>query len=251
MTDPSGAQLLSLVGHWLSLWLGLYLFVRRPRSLPTMLVGAAIVSVSLYVLGTALLFESHAVSEATEWWAAFATSWVYFGPVLLLHGMLRLTRGSAAPRTVRACARLRRRRGGVRDELERHAASTSPTCRNSPTPTRRLNLGQGRSMHFRWSRSLRTAGARAGRDRAPPSAAPRPSARLRRHLDLLLSARWSCWSRRRPCSRTPWPRTRFPRASSSRCSWSAVWCSPGRSHGTRACSKGSSCAATWGRRCLG
>ena len=91
MREPDGLQLFTLVVHWLSLWLGLYLIDRRPRSQPTVLTGAAVVSMSLYVLGTALLFDPQPISAAREWWGGFATCLVYFAPVLLLHAMLRLT----------------------------------------------------------------------------------------------------------------------------------------------------------------
>ena len=41
MADLSAVQLLTIVTHWLALWLGLYLLSRRPRSAATALAGLA------------------------------------------------------------------------------------------------------------------------------------------------------------------------------------------------------------------
>ena len=57
MTESPYATL-SLLLHWLSLWLGLYLLSRRPRTAVNVLVGGAIVCMSTYLLCIVLLVLS-------------------------------------------------------------------------------------------------------------------------------------------------------------------------------------------------
>ena len=51
----SVSELISLAAHWLTLWLGLSLLSRRPRSTATMLVAAAFLVVSAYLLSVVFL----------------------------------------------------------------------------------------------------------------------------------------------------------------------------------------------------
>lgn len=96
------SAVLSLVAHWLSLWLGLYLISRKPRTAVSVLAGAAIVSMSSYLLCTVLLVAVPELSQAV-WVAKVLGPWSCFAPVLLLHAICRLvSRRSRADRAVLA-----------------------------------------------------------------------------------------------------------------------------------------------------
>jgi hypothetical protein len=91
-----------LLVFWLSLWLGLYLLSRRPRSAVTVLTGLAYVALSTYVLSTAVLAAPERVPHDMIWGGYLSVA--PFAPALLLHAFLRLT-GTRLPhhRAVLAC----------------------------------------------------------------------------------------------------------------------------------------------------
>jgi len=96
LTGTSLSIAISLIGHWLFLWLGFYLLSRRPRSTASKLAAAALLCVSVYMLGTSLLWMSTTRAEAVLW-SRLLTQWSFFAPVLWLNTMFALT-GSRMPR---------------------------------------------------------------------------------------------------------------------------------------------------------
>lgn len=84
------SELLTLVVHWLTLWLGLYLLSRRPRSAATALAGLAFLTLSGYLVNTAILFAPEPSAEAV-FWGSWVGVWVPLAPALLLHAFLYLT----------------------------------------------------------------------------------------------------------------------------------------------------------------
>ena len=88
--------LLTLIAHWLSLWLGLYLLSRRPRSLTMALAAGAYLVLSMYFLRTS--FQLMPLPDATaDTLGSWLGNWIPLAPVLLLHAFLRLT-GQRLPR---------------------------------------------------------------------------------------------------------------------------------------------------------
>src|SRR5690606_24954901 len=82
-------EMVTLVAHWLSLWLGLYLLSRRPRSAALSLAGLSFVAISAYLLCDALLLvpaSMEAAIAAGKWLGGL----VSFAPAFLLHAYLRL-----------------------------------------------------------------------------------------------------------------------------------------------------------------
>ena len=90
LIGPLGSsELLSLVAHWLSLWLGLSLLTRRPRSAASSLAGASFVVLASYLLSTALLLTPES-GRADLFWGNWLGDWVAIAPPLLLHAYVRL-----------------------------------------------------------------------------------------------------------------------------------------------------------------
>ena len=92
----SVSELISLAAHWLTLWLGLSLLSRRPRSSATVLVAAAFLVVSAYLLSVVFLLTPES-GRADLFWNRWLGGWEFFAPVLLLHAFLVLT-GTRLPR---------------------------------------------------------------------------------------------------------------------------------------------------------
>lgn len=90
--QPAGLALLA--GHWLALWLGLYLIGRRPRSGATVLAGLAYLALATYLSAAAILLAPERFPNELIWVGALC--FTPFAPVLLLHAFLRLT-GSGLP----------------------------------------------------------------------------------------------------------------------------------------------------------
>jgi hypothetical protein len=88
--------LLTLAAQWLTLWLGLSLLSRRPRSTANTLAAAAFFLVAAYLLSVALLLTPQS-GRADVFWDRWLSNWTFFAPVLLLHALLRLT-GMRLPR---------------------------------------------------------------------------------------------------------------------------------------------------------
>ena len=92
----SVSELISLAAHWLTLWLGLSLLSRRPRSSANVLVAAAFLVVSAYLLSVVFLLTPES-GRADLFWNRWLGGWEFFAPVLLLHAFLVLT-GTRLPR---------------------------------------------------------------------------------------------------------------------------------------------------------
>jgi hypothetical protein len=86
----TAAELVSLGAHWLTLWLGLTLLSRRPRTSATMLAGAAILVGSAYMLSVVFLLTPES-GRADVFWDASLGNLTPFAPVLLMHAFLALT----------------------------------------------------------------------------------------------------------------------------------------------------------------
>lgn len=83
--------LLTLIAHWLSLWLAFYLLSRRPRTVTTAIAASAYLLLSIYFLRTS--FQLMPIPDATAaTLGAWLGNWIPLAPVLLLHAFLRLTR---------------------------------------------------------------------------------------------------------------------------------------------------------------
>lgn len=89
-------ELLTLTAQWLTLWLGLSLLSRRPRSAATTLAAAAFLVVSAYLLSVAFLLTPE-LGRADLFWDRWLSDWAFFAPVFLLHAFLSLT-GTRLPR---------------------------------------------------------------------------------------------------------------------------------------------------------
>jgi DNA-binding CsgD family transcriptional regulator len=82
--------LVTLTAQWLTLWLGLSLLSRRPRSAANTLAAVAFLVVSAYLLSVAFLLTPE-TGRADVLWDRWLGNWGFFAPVLLLHAFLRLT----------------------------------------------------------------------------------------------------------------------------------------------------------------
>ena len=60
-------ELLTLTAQWLTLWLGLSLLSRRPRSAASTLAGAAFLVVSAYLLSVAFLLTPESGRRRRGW----------------------------------------------------------------------------------------------------------------------------------------------------------------------------------------
>ena len=89
MTESPYATL-SLLFHWLSLWLGLYLLSRRPRTDVNLLAGGAIVCMSAYLLCIVLIVTATSLADAVLWTRVLG-GWSSFAAVLFMHAMMALT----------------------------------------------------------------------------------------------------------------------------------------------------------------
>ena len=85
------AELLALLVQWSTLWLGLYLIGRTPRSRATTLTGAAIVVLAFYQLAVALTLLSPIPPASPATYAREIGAWIPFAPVLILHAVLYIT----------------------------------------------------------------------------------------------------------------------------------------------------------------
>lgn len=86
----AAAELAMLAGHWLTLWLGLYLLSRRPRSRAAALAAGAFVAVSSYFVSAAFMLAPQRLPNASLW-NLWVGTWWPLAPALLFHSVLSLT----------------------------------------------------------------------------------------------------------------------------------------------------------------
>jgi hypothetical protein len=92
----SAPELITLVAHWVALWLGLSLLIRRPRSAASALAAGAFLVVSAYLLSVVFLLTPES-GRADVFWDRWLGGWEFLAPALLLHAFLSLT-GTRLPR---------------------------------------------------------------------------------------------------------------------------------------------------------